>query len=66
MIDPVRRMDEVMQRIASGDLSQRVEVENQDELGELAAQINQMAEVLASHQGATPRQDCSCEEDIRD
>ncbi len=30
-----------------GDLSQRVQVENQDELGELAVQINHTAEELA-------------------
>lgn len=53
VIDPVRRMEEAMQRIASGDLSQRVQVENQDELGELAVQINHTAEELARRQEAT-------------
>ena len=36
-----------MGRIASGDLSQVVEVDNQDELGDLAARINQTAQELA-------------------
>ena len=53
VIDPVRRMEEAMHRIASGDLSQRVRVENQDELGELAVQINHAAEELARRQEAT-------------
>ena len=52
VIDPVRRMEEVMHRIASGDFSQRVQVENQDELGELAGQINQIIEERARRQEA--------------
>ena len=52
VIDPVRQMKEAMHRVASGDLSQRVQVENQDELGELAVQINQMIEELARRQDA--------------
>lgn len=47
VIDPVRRMEEAMQRLASGDFSQSVHVDNRDELGELAAQINYTAEELA-------------------
>ena len=42
-----------MQRVASGDLSQRVQVENQDELGELTVQINHLVEELARRQEAT-------------
>jgi len=53
VIEPVRRMEEAMHRIASGDLSQRVQVENQDELGELAVQINHMIEERARRQEAT-------------
>ena len=53
VIDPVRRMEEAMQRVASGDLSQRVQVENQDELGELTVQINHLVEELARRQEAT-------------
>ena len=36
-----------------GDLSQRVQVENQDELGELAVQINHIVEELTRRQEAT-------------
>ena len=57
VIDAVRRMEEAMHRTASEDLSQRVQVENQDELGELAVQINQMVEELARRQEATLRQE---------
>ncbi len=53
VIDPVRRMEEAMHKTASGDLSQRVQVENRDELGELAVQINQMVEELARRREAT-------------
>ena len=53
VIDPVRRMEEAMQRVASGDLSQRVQVENQDELGELTVQINHLVQELARRQEAT-------------
>ena len=52
-LDPVRRMEEAMHRIASGDLPQRVRVENQDELGELAVQITHTAGELARRQEAT-------------
>jgi len=50
VIDPVRRMSEAMRRIAAGDLSERVAVDNRDELGELATRINHTAEELASLQ----------------
>ena len=53
VIDPVRRMERAMRRIASGDFSQSVQVDNRDELGELATRINQTAQELARHQEAT-------------
>jgi signal transduction histidine kinase len=40
---PVQLMDAHLRLVASGDLSQRVEVPNRDELGGLAAQFNRMA-----------------------
>ena len=40
---PVKLMDAHLRLVASGDLSQRVEVPNRDELGGLAAQFNRMA-----------------------
>ena len=50
VIDPVRRIGQMMNRIASGDFSQRVEVENNDELGELANRANETSEELAKLQ----------------
>jgi signal transduction histidine kinase/HAMP domain-containing protein len=46
LIGPVRLMDTRLRLIASGDLSQRVEVANRDELGDLALQFNRMAAQL--------------------
>ena len=43
LIGPVKLMEARLRLIASGDLSQRVEVPNRDELGGLATQFNQMA-----------------------
>ena len=53
VIDLVRRMEQAMQRISSGDFSQPVEVENRDELGELAGRINYAAQDLARLHEAT-------------
>ena len=53
VIDPVRRMERAMGRMASGDFSQPVEVENRDELGDLAGRLNDMALDLARLQEAT-------------
>ncbi|NOZ30085.1 MAG: HAMP domain-containing protein [Chloroflexi bacterium] len=44
---PIRRLKAAAQAIASGDLSHRVPVRSQDELGELAQAFNTMAESLA-------------------
>jgi len=46
LIGPVKLMDSRLRLVASGDLSQRVEVSNRDELGDLAAQFNRMADQL--------------------
>ena len=43
---PVRRLTQAANNMSAGDLSQRVDVSNQDELGELAGAFNQMAERL--------------------
>ena len=53
VIDPVRRMERAMARIAGGDFSQPVHVENRDELGDLASRINSTAHDLARLQEAT-------------
>ena len=46
VIVPVRRMGDSMGRIGSGDFAEPVEVDNRDELGELAGQINDMTQEL--------------------
>jgi len=46
LIGPVKLMDSRLRLVASGDLSQRVEVSNRDELGALAAQFNRMGAQL--------------------
>jgi signal transduction histidine kinase len=48
LISPVRRMDERLKQIASGDFSGRVAIPNRDELGALAANVNRMSEELGS------------------
>ena len=53
VIAPASRMGQAMGKIASGDFSEPVQVENQDELGELAGRINQTSEELAKLQEAT-------------
>ncbi len=53
VVDPVRQMGQGMRRIAAGNFSEPVHVENRDELGELASRINQTAEELARLQEAT-------------
>ena len=51
--EPLNKVRQGMLRIASGDFSQPVEVENRDELGELAERINVTAQELARLQQAT-------------
>jgi HAMP domain-containing protein len=46
LIGPVKRMDTRLREIAAGDFSQRVAVENRDELGTLAANLNRMSDEL--------------------
>ena len=53
VIDPVRRMEQALDRIASGDFSQPVQVENRDEVGDLAGRLNETAQDLARLQEAT-------------
>ena len=53
IIDPVGRMGQAMRRLASGDFSEPVSVENRDELGELADRINDTAQDLATLQEAS-------------
>ena len=53
IIDPVGRMGQAMRRLASGDFSEPVSVENRDELGDLADRINDTAQDLATLQEAS-------------
>jgi len=46
LIGPVRRMDQRLQEIASGDFSRHVVVANRDELGTLATNLNRMNDQL--------------------
>jgi signal transduction histidine kinase len=46
VIGPIQRIDARLAAIASGDFSGHVEVENRDELGALAANVNQMNDEL--------------------
>ena len=47
ILGPVNRLTNAAQRLATGDLSQRVEVESQDEIGQLGLAFNGMADGLA-------------------
>jgi signal transduction histidine kinase len=46
VIDPVRIIHDGLNRIAAGNFSERIEVPNRDELGELAAHVNSACEEL--------------------
>lgn len=45
--EPIRRLEEMVDRIASGDLDSRCAIESSVELGRLAARVNVMAERLS-------------------
>jgi len=47
LIGPVKQMDTRLQQIAAGEFSGTVAVENRDELGTLAANVNHMSEELS-------------------
>jgi signal transduction histidine kinase len=46
LIGPLRKIDATLNEIASGDFTQRVKIENRDELGALAANVNRMSQHL--------------------
>jgi two-component system NtrC family sensor kinase len=46
IIQPVQKMVAATHQIADGDLNHKVEIQSQDEIGELASAFNQMAEKL--------------------
>jgi class 3 adenylate cyclase len=46
LLRPVRRLSDAMKKVAGGDLSQRIAVTSNDEVGELTGQFNNMIEGL--------------------
>ena len=50
IVSPVQRLTSAAQKIAAGDLSQRIPTQSQDEIGTLAMTFNQMADSLARHE----------------
>ncbi|MCU0242205.1 MAG: cache domain-containing protein, partial [Vicinamibacteria bacterium] len=50
ILSPVRKLSLATQRVAGGDLGQRVEVRSRDEIGDLSASFNSMAEQLRRDQ----------------
>jgi signal transduction histidine kinase/HAMP domain-containing protein len=46
LIGPVTEIEARLRKVAAGDYTARVDVENRDELGELAANVNRMSEAL--------------------
>lgn len=46
LLRPMRRLSDAMKKVASGDLSQRIAVTSNDEVGELTGQFNNMIEGL--------------------
>lgn len=50
IISPVQKLTAASKKIAGGDLSQRISVQSQDEIGQLALTFNQMADSLAKHE----------------
>jgi signal transduction histidine kinase len=62
---PIRRLAEGARRIGSGDFAHRIVLDRQDELGELAAQFNRMAEQLAEVEAMKERFLHSISHDMR-
>ncbi len=50
IIAPIQRMVRAADRIAAGEIYERIAVENQDEIGRLAVAINTMTETLVENQ----------------
>ena len=50
IVSPVQQLTSAAQKIAAGDLSQRIPTQSQDEIGTLANSFNQMADSLAKHE----------------
>ncbi len=50
IVSPVQKLTAAAQKIAAGDLGQRIATQSQDEIGTLATAFNQMADSLAQHE----------------
>lgn len=50
VVHPVRELREAADKLAKGDFSYRVRVSGQDELGQLSAEVNHMADMISSMQ----------------
>lgn len=50
IVAPVQKLTLAAQKIAAGDLQQRIPTQSQDEIGTLATTFNQMADSLARHE----------------
>lgn len=50
IISPIQKLTAASKKIAGGELSQRIPVQSQDEIGQLALTFNQMADSLAKHE----------------
>lgn len=48
--DPLRRMTDVAQSLSEGDYTQRLEIDRQDEIGELAMTLNLLAQTAAQRE----------------
>jgi two-component system phosphate regulon sensor histidine kinase PhoR len=55
-VRPINRMIRVSRRFASGDFSKRIQGESGDEIGELAATLNKMAQEIEDHIREVQRQ----------
>jgi len=50
LTDPIRQLTEAIRRVKRGRYDTRIEVDSQDEIGELAAAFNRMTEMVQRHQ----------------
>jgi signal transduction histidine kinase len=55
LVDPIQRLKEAAERIGRGDLAARVPVTRNDEIGELSATLNEMAQRIDDDQRALQR-----------
>lgn len=50
--DPVRKLVEGIRRLSAGDFAARIDIDRQDELGELASGFNRLARTLERHEAS--------------